>query len=136
MFLAYWRRLAFVLACPLFAGPALAGEAGVVVAERIADYDRLSIDWRQAVDYRVHRAQGRVTIEFSTATPLDADEVDASLHSGLGALRVEGNRLFLRVPPATRVRHYRNGPRFVIDLLSAPSDRGARLAFVAETLEP
>ncbi len=124
------------LASAMPAGAQEASRPGVVVAEHGRVFDRFSIDWRRIVDYRVTRLGNRVTVDFVGPVRLDGYDVDAAEHRGLAGLRVEGGRLILHLEPETRIRYYRNGQRFVIDLLPPARPLRPRLAFADEAAGP
>ncbi len=125
------RAFGFVLALSgvLLTAPAGAEpRGGTLAAEHIAGYDRISIDWRQAVDYDVRRRGEDVEVTFDTALPLTAEESGPKGTTWLRHLRVADNRLILKLSPSVRLRHYRTGRRFVIDLLPPAAAGTQRLA--------
>ncbi len=125
------RALGFAVAISgvLLAVPAVAEpRGGTLAAEPIAGYDRISIDWRQAVDYDVRRSGDVVEVVFDTALPFTRKDSGPAETTWLRGLRVADNRLILKLTPSVLLRHYRTGRRFVIDLLPPASPGPRQLA--------
>ena len=84
-------------------------------------YSRIVFDWPDTVDYRVEHSGGSVRVAFDA--PADADFARAA---PAGLSRVDGLAQSARagdlvvavaVPPDSRLRHFRSGPKVVLDIL-------------------
>lgn len=121
-------------------GPAAAAGAEPVRV-RIGEhpgYSRVVFDWLRYVDYRVRKRQDRLEIEFGRPARLDLSRLTSKPPRYIAAAqaRTEGGRTIVEaeVPAGSRVRHFRDGTKVVVDVLSRSSRETADKA--PERIDP
>ena len=95
-------------------------------------YDRLVFDFPDTVGYRVEQQGSAVTLVFDGAGPVDESQLTASLGkvgSGVSVAR-EGatTRVSLQMADGLRLRHFRSGPRVVVDFSRTESPQATAQA--------
>jgi len=106
--------------------PAPAGAPAVQVRTGAhKGYTRIVFDWPREVGYRVEQRGAAATVTFGRPARLNIGQLSSNppnLIRGTTA-RVEGaTTVFaMTVPETSRVRHFRSGPKVVLDVM-APSD--------------
>ncbi|MFO1189278.1 MAG: hypothetical protein U1E97_06745 [Alphaproteobacteria bacterium] len=97
------------------------GQPGVAVRFGEHDaYDRIVIDWPTATSYDVRASDNHVTVSFDSAVRLDLQGLPQEETRYFRAARLgDGARapLELDVMDGVRVRHFRAGPKLVLDLM-------------------
>ncbi len=114
---------------PAEAGPAPTAAEAAPVRVRAGEhtgYSRIVFDWPERVDYRVERAPGAATVVFGRSAPLAVQRLRARpprFMSGFATEpRDDGVAMTLTVAETSQVRHFRAGPRIVIDV-TAPAPK-------------
>lgn len=116
---------------PVAGAPAVSGQADVRVrAAPHETYTRVVFDWPANVTYTLDKDGDQLRLRFSRPGRVDlAPLTRGGLPLVTGATSVaaaDGTSVDVRVDPATRVRHFRNGASVVVDIL-----RGADTAAAA-----
>lgn len=114
--------LALVLAL-LIAAPARAQER---VGVRVGDHPghgRIVFDWPGTTAYAVEEQAGRIVLRFATAATFDLPSA-RRLPRNLQGIAAEGGVVTLSVAPGARLRHFRLGPRVVVDVLDPGAPTG------------
>ncbi|MCE2510733.1 MAG: hypothetical protein J4G10_07140 [Alphaproteobacteria bacterium] len=106
--------------------PASPPEAIRVRTGEHATFTRLVFDWPDRVVYRVAEKGETATIRFAKPASIDLGPLKKDLPKRLSAIAVRGagsaTEVTLVHAPKARLRHFRDGPRVVVDLLNpAPS---------------
>jgi len=96
------------------------------------DYTRIVFDWPTNVDYKFSQAGGVVTIRFARASNIDLRRLTRDRPRLMGDIiaRPSANTtdVAFAVPPTSKVRHFRSGPKVVIDIRQpSGSDVAAKL---------
>ncbi len=82
-------------------------------------YDRLVFDFPDSVGYRVEQQGAAVTLVFDSATPVNESQLVSGLSkvaSGVSVVRDgSATRVSLQMGEGLRLRHFRSGPRVVVD---------------------
>jgi hypothetical protein len=108
------------------AQPAQAGVAGVSVPVRGGehpDFSRLVFDWDRPVDYTVNRDGGTVAVGFNAPGTADLSGADAGSLANIGAVQQQSGAplaVAMAISPQSRLRHFRVGPRVVVDVFAPP----------------
>lgn len=128
------RRIDGVVALDLIdLDPAAGGDAATekpaeqeTVRLRAGEHDgfsRLVFDWRRNVTYRVSEQDGQVSIAFARRVRIDAKPARRDNPPQVKGISVQrdaaGTRVDLAVPSGVRVRHFRDGTKIVLDILTA-----------------
>lgn len=115
-----------------WAAPALAAEDPARLPVRFGvhpTFERMVFDWPQPVEYRVDTKDGITTVSFGRNARLDAASLIAGLTRVAGgvAVREEGGQLKLAMTltDGTRLRHFRNGNKVVVDFSKATDQQQA-----------
>jgi len=120
------------------ATPAFAQAPVSVRAGSHPTYERLVFDVSDSVSYRVDQQGAAVTLIFDGAGPLNESQLTAGLNKVASDVSVtrEGNttRVSLQMADGLRLRHFRSGPRVVVDF--SRSDNPPASAPPAETPRP
>jgi len=124
------RRAARLLLAPLLLLP-LASAAQEAVGVRVGNhpsYGRIVFDWPSPPSYQVEQRGDRVLLHFNADGPVDLSGARRPPRNVAGvAATGEGIEITLR--PGTRLRHFRHGPKVVLDLLdpaqSGPAAEGS-----------
>jgi len=94
-----------------------------------AAYTRLVFDWSSRVAYRVDTKGKKATIRFQRRAMLDLGELKKALPKYIRTIdakdRGEKTQVFLVHSAKTKLRHFRDGPRIVVDFLK-PSSKQAK----------
>lgn len=107
---------------PVVAGPR-GGEAplGVRVGEH-EGYSRVVFDWPREVGYSVDQAGGTAAITFDQPASPDLGSLRARPPRFIEGAEssLDGGRLkvTLRVPAASQIKHFRSGPKVVVDVMA------------------
>jgi hypothetical protein len=143
------RCLCGALAClalaltAVAAGAAESEPAGAPPTVRVRSgehpgFSRLVFDWTRYVEYRVASAEGRVTVSFPERADFDLGAVRRELPRLVGrpearpaSQGARGVDVVLPTVAGVRVRHFRDGPHIVIDLLDPVLETGAGEAAAA-----
>lgn len=111
--------------------PGKAGAEGPNVRVRAGQhpgFSRLVFDWRREVDYRVESGADDARIHFKRPARFDLRRVLNDLPRGIAALEqtasatAGGSALRVGFDGGRRIRHFRDGPRVVIDVLPGRAD--------------
>ncbi|MFN4281243.1 MAG: hypothetical protein ACK4NA_01245 [Alphaproteobacteria bacterium] len=109
--------------------PAPQDASAPLLAVRAGDhpgYGRIVFDWPRTVDYDVSQNGDKLAVTFAAPARLDAAAVSAKLPKTVLALSAEraetGLRVDLTTVPGARLRHFRNGPSVVVDVLADVSE--------------
>lgn len=85
-------------------------------------FSRVVFDWKRAVDYRLDRHGAKVDIHFDRRATIDSRRLKARLSGKVSEILASdtkrGLRIGLQLPDGARVRHFRDGTRVVVDILS------------------
>ncbi|WP_445681950.1 hypothetical protein [Radicibacter daui] len=106
--------------------PAQAGVAAVTVPVRGGehpDFSRLVFDWDRPVDYTVNRDGGTVTVGFTAPGTADLSGADTGSMANIGAVQQQTGAplaVAMAISPQSRLRHFRVGPRVVVDVFAPP----------------
>lgn len=107
--------------------PAPAGAAAVSVPVRGGehpDFSRLVFDWDRPVDYTVNRDGGTVTVGFDAPGKADLSGADTGSLANIGAVQQQTGAplaVAMAISPQSRLRHFRVGPRVVVDVFAPPA---------------
>ncbi len=111
------------------AGKAVSSEKVRVRAGRHAKFTRLVFDWPRQVGYRVEASKGVATIRFQRRAAIDIGSWKKELPKHVQSFRAQGigseTQVRLGHEVQVKLRHFRDGPRIVIDLFE-PSTRTAK----------
>lgn len=125
------RGLAPVLALAL-APAALAEERIGVRVGNHPGHGRIVFDWPRAPAYRLEQTGESVTLRFPAGAALDLAGARRLPRNVTGlAATAEGVEITLR--PGARARHFRHGPKVVVDLLDPAPDQPAAARTAART---
>ena len=108
---------------------ALAGAPllGVRTGEHLG-FGRIVFDWSGGANYNVEKSGGQVVVRFDRAARIDLAKLKAILPKPLSDVTssLDGGRLIVKfaVPNNVRIRHFRDGSKVVLDVLSGVK-RGA-----------
>ncbi|MBE0529703.1 MAG: tetratricopeptide repeat protein, partial [Rhodospirillales bacterium] len=106
---------------PTPAGPRGGEALGVRVGEH-EGYSRVVFDWPRSVGYTVDQAGGAATITFDQPANPDLGSLKARPPRFIEGVdsSLDGGRLkvVLRTPVASQVRHFRSGPKVVVDVMA------------------
>jgi len=84
-------------------------------------FNRLVFSWPKSVDYKVEKAGDKATITFAKPGKLDVEGLKATLPSDVTVSSSEsgakGLSLVLTVPADSRLRHFANGGKVVLDVV-------------------
>ncbi|MEM6490860.1 MAG: hypothetical protein AAF684_03000, partial [Pseudomonadota bacterium] len=102
-----------------------AGGPPVRVPIRVGEhptYGRVVFDWPRVVGYTVTRRRDDVLLEFDAPGRFDTAPLAGNLPTTLRGLDVErvgaaGVRVVLQADPGAEIRHFRSGPKVVVDVL-------------------
>ncbi|MHA1563985.1 MAG: hypothetical protein ACTSX7_01620, partial [Alphaproteobacteria bacterium] len=95
---------------------------GVNVPVRVgehAKFSRVVFDWPSIVDYEVEESAGAVTVRFSRPATLDLASFNNPPRDIAGAKLIkadDGTVLAIEISPSSRVRHFRDGFKVVLDV--------------------
>jgi tetratricopeptide (TPR) repeat protein len=105
-----------------------------------ATYDRLVFDFPDGVGYRVEQQGPAVTLVFDNAGPLNESQLTSGLSkvaSGVSVARDGATtRVSLQMGEGLRLRHFRSGPRVVIDFSRSDTPQPAEATPPAEAPRP
>jgi len=85
-------------------------------------YTRLVFDWPGPVGYSAEKQGGRATISFTKPGRIDLATLKSGLPSDITATEQPGGKglaLVLQVPADTRLRHFTDGNKVVVDVVRA-----------------
>jgi tetratricopeptide (TPR) repeat protein len=106
---------------PAPAGPRGGEALGVRVGEH-EGYSRVVFDWPRSVGYTVDQAGGAATITFDQPANPDLGSLKARPPRFIEGVdsSLDGGRLkvVLHTPVASQVRHFRSGPKVVVDIMA------------------
>jgi tetratricopeptide (TPR) repeat protein len=106
---------------PAPAGPRGGEALGVRVGEH-EGYSRVVFDWPRSVGYTVDQAGGTATITFDQPAIPDLGSLKARPPRFIEGVdsSLDGGRLkvVLHTPVASQVRHFRSGPKVVVDIMA------------------
>ena len=96
-------------------------------------FTRLVFDWPENVDYTVARDGRAVSMRFDRAANVNISELDAALpkpaFGSPSASSASGDLIVnLVVPETTYIRHFREGPKVILDVQEEGGDFGNMLA--------
>ncbi len=117
------------------AAPAVADKPAVAKASAPADapllavragdhpgFGRLVFDWPRNVDYNVAQNGGRLDLTFGAPAKIDAEALTPKLPKTVLGFDAQsddkGLKIAMTVPENARLRHFRNGPSVVLDVLA------------------
>ena len=105
--------------------PAAAPSNAPLLAVRAGDhpgFGRMVFDWPRTVDYEIAQDGETLAVTFAAPARIDADALTPKLPKTVLAFTAEPRESSLRVamttPPGARLRHFRNGPSIVVDVLA------------------
>ncbi len=109
------RRVVLLLALLLLvAGPSRAQDRiGVRIGDH-AGHGRVVFDWPGTTAYQVEEQPGRVVLRFARPASFD---LPRRMPRNLQGIAAVGSVVTLSVAPGARLRHFRLGPRVVVDVL-------------------
>ncbi len=85
-------------------------------------FGRIVFDWTRPVTYTVVKSGGQITIRFDRAARINLAKLNAGLPAQVSGITSSPDRggleVRLRVPGDARVRHFRDGSKVVLDVLS------------------
>ncbi len=97
-----------------------------------ADYSRIVFDWSSSVGYDVEQDGGRIRIAFDLPANADFTRAAPANLSRIDALRqtdeAQGMVVTVAVPSDSRLRHFRSGPKVVLDILEGDGTPAPTLA--------
>jgi len=89
-------------------------------------FGRMVFDWPRTVDYDIAQDGDKLSVTFKAPARIDADALSSKLPKTVLTLAAETNDSALQVamttPPGARLRHFRNGPSVVVDVLADLSE--------------
>ncbi|WP_142848954.1 tetratricopeptide repeat protein [Telmatospirillum sp. J64-1] len=93
----------------------------VVRAGEHAGFTRLVFDWTGPVEYQVEKEGDRALVTFDRPARIDAQGTRRDLPADISVLGSEeagrGTRVSIAIPAETRLRHFRSGPKVVVDVV-------------------
>ncbi len=105
--------------------PAVAPSNAPLLPVRAGDhpgFGRMVFDWPRTVDYEIAQDGETLAVTFAAPARIDADALTPKLPKTVLAFSAEPRESSLRVamttPPGARLRHFRNGPSIVVDVLA------------------
>ncbi len=118
---------------PVRTTTASAGGGLRVDVGRHPGFTRLVFDWPENVDYSVARDGRAVSMRFDRAADVNISELDAALpkpaFGSPSASSASGDLIVnLVVPETTYIRHFREGPKIILDVQEEGGDFGNMLA--------
>ncbi|MDP6573088.1 MAG: tetratricopeptide repeat protein [Rhodospirillales bacterium] len=88
-------------------------------------YTRIVFDWPRKVGYRVEKEGSAVAVNFERSARLNIGRLKSNppnfVRQAAARLQGGGTVFAMTVPETSRVRHFRSGPKVVLDVM-APSD--------------
>lgn len=105
------------------AAPAGAPLIGVRTGEH-EQYSRVVFDWSRTIDYAVDQQGNKVVVKFGAPGRIDAAALSRSLPKNISAVSAAGGgnlSVTLNVADGVRLRHFRSGPKIVVDVLGSGS---------------
>ena len=97
-----------------------------------ADYSRIVFDWSSSVGYDVEQDGGRIRIVFDVPANADFTRAAPANLSRVDTLRQTeepgGMVVTVAVPSDSRLRHFRSGPKVVLDILEGDGTPAPALA--------
>jgi tetratricopeptide (TPR) repeat protein len=112
--------------------PASAPAAGPLLAVRVGDhpgFGRLVFDWPRNVDYDVAQDGDKLNVKFAAPARIDVDALTPKLPKTVLSLAAQssdaGLAVAMTVPEGARMRHFRNGPSIVVDVLADVAEPAA-----------
>lgn len=103
------------------AAPAGAPLIGVRTGEH-EQYSRVVFDWSRTIDYAVDQEGNKVVVKFGAPGRIDAAALSRSLPKNISAVSAAGGgnlSVTLNVADGVRLRHFRSGPKIVVDVLGS-----------------
>ncbi len=103
------------------AAPAGAPLIGVRTGEH-EQYSRVVFDWSRTIDYAVDQQGNKVVVKFGAPGRIDAAALSRSLPKNISAVSAAGGgnlSVTLNVADGVRLRHFRSGPKIVVDVLGS-----------------
>lgn len=103
-------------------------------------YSRVVFDWSRTIDYAVDQQGDKVVVKFGAPGRIDATALARSLPKNINSVTAAGGgnlSVTLNVADGVRLRHFRSGPKIVVDVLidgSAPVEPAPQVA--SKTPEP
>ena len=86
-----------------------------------SNFGRLVFDWRKIVAFEIERIGDAVEVIFAEAATLDIGSLGNFPPYGMKGIEVDvadgRARARLQIMPGSRIRHFRSGPKFVLDVL-------------------
>ncbi|HMA15263.1 MAG TPA: hypothetical protein VKP12_10790, partial [Kiloniellaceae bacterium] len=119
-------------AAPLRAAETMAVPTSVPVRDGLHEgYGRLVFDWPREVGYEAHVDDGRLVIAFDAPAAFEGPVMQRGLKGYAAAPQVagDGRRLTLPLSGPVTLKHFRLGPKVVIDLQQAaavPAEAAAK----------
>lgn len=118
--------------------------SGTRVPVRVGVHDKFSrvvFDWPSVVDYQLEDSAGSVTLRFSRPATLDLAAIESDPPRDIASARQadsdEGTVVTLEIAAGSRVRHFRDGFKVVLDVQhgAAPKAETIKVAQVPEPAE-
>lgn len=97
------------------------GRVGVRVGDH-PGHGRIVFDWPRAPAYRLEQAGETVTLQFPASAAVDLAGARRLPRNVVGVAATAGG-IEITLRPGARVRHFRHGPKVVVDLLDPAPDR-------------
>ncbi|MEQ8711097.1 MAG: tetratricopeptide repeat protein [Rhodospirillales bacterium] len=97
-------------------------------------YSRVVFDWPRTIDYSVDQQGNRVVVKFSAPGRIDAAALARSLPKNISSVSAAAGgslSVTLNVAEGIRLRHFRSGPKIVVDVISGagePEEPAPRVA--------
>lgn len=121
------RRLVLVLLAIMVPALASAADSIRVRVGEHSGFNRLVFDWERNVGYTVDRQPGRVVVRFAAPADIDLSRFRKDPSPLVRDIAVNGDgvatEIVLMVDDGVTSRHFRDGTRVAIDLMSASAAR-------------
>jgi predicted negative regulator of RcsB-dependent stress response len=111
---------------------ASAPSVGPALAVRVGDhpgFGRLVFDWPRNVDYDIAQDGDKLNVKFAAPARIDVDALTPKLPKTVLSFAAQssdaGLAVAMTVPEGARLRHFRNGPSIVVDVLADVAEPAA-----------
>ncbi|MBT6289757.1 MAG: hypothetical protein HOI98_05570 [Rhodospirillaceae bacterium] len=122
---------AAVRTAPAAARPVGAEAVGVRTGAH-ADYQRLVFDWKKSVGYKIARRGNRADIIFARPAQIELGRVRrgrlANVPAAEARVGASETTVTLSVPSSSKIRHFKSGPKVVVDIYNPTGANDARAA--------
>jgi hypothetical protein len=115
------------------------GSEGSAPAENVAvrvgahpTYQRLVFDWRRNVGYKLERRGNRADLSFGRPAKINLSRINRGRLSNIPRAEARAGSgetvVTLSIPSTSRVRHFKSGPKVVVDVFNPTGANDARAA--------